>query len=139
MRNRYAAVLQECMEAAGIDKAQHEYKPWLIKVLVYELLLGNKKITGGGAGPRLVKGSKEKLADALVKILERQGVASAVGLLPESERDSLSLPKYARVNTFKTSVAKVCLFLSLSLCLSVSLYVSVCLYVRVCVYACEFW
>ena len=40
------------MEAAGIDKQQSDYKPWLIKVLVYELLLGKKKITGGGAGPR---------------------------------------------------------------------------------------
>ena len=47
--SRYANVLQECMEAAGIDQQQHEFKPWLIKVLVYELLLGNKKITGGGA------------------------------------------------------------------------------------------
>jgi hypothetical protein len=95
------------MEAAGVDKEQHEYKPWLIKVLVYELLLGNKKITGGGAGPRLVKASKEKLSDALAKILEKKGVKSVAGLLPDSDRESLLLPKYARVNTLKTSVEKV--------------------------------
>ena len=109
--SRYANVLQECMEAAGIDQQQHEFKPWLIKVLVYELLLGNKKITGGGAGPRLVKGSKDRLMAALASILKRQGASSAFGLLPESERarmaESLSLPKYARVNTFKTSVEEV--------------------------------
>jgi hypothetical protein len=95
------------MEAAGVDKEQHEYKPWLIKVLVYELLLGNKKITGGGAGPRLVKASKQKLSDALAKILEKKGVKSVAGLLPDSDRASLLLPKYARVNTLKTSVEKV--------------------------------
>jgi len=104
---RYSAVLQECMEATGIDKQQDGFKPWLIKVLVYELLLGNRKITGGGAGPRLVKASKEKLADALAQLLKRRGAASALELLPESERESLSLPKYARVNTFKTSVNEV--------------------------------
>jgi putative methyltransferase len=95
------------MEAAGIDKQQHAYKPWLIKVLVYELLLGKKKITGGGAGPRLVKACKEKLTEALDKILQRQGVTSVIGLLPASQRESFALPKYARVNTFKTSVDKV--------------------------------
>jgi hypothetical protein len=104
---RYRALLQECMEHAGIDKKQLNYKPWLIIVLVYELLLGNRKITGGGAGPRLVKEHKQKLTEALASILQRHGASCAMELLPESERQSMALPKYARVNTFKSSVDEV--------------------------------
>ncbi len=95
------------MEQAGIDKQQRDYKPWLIKVLVYELLLGNRKITGGGAGPRLVKENKQKLAEALASMLQRRGASCALELLPESERQSIALPKYARVNTFRSSVDEV--------------------------------
>lgn len=100
-------MLQECMEQAGIDRQQRDYKPWLIKVLVYEMLLGNRKITGGGAGPRLVKENKQKLAEALASMLQKHGASCALELLPESERQSIALPKYARVNTFRSSVDEV--------------------------------
>ena len=49
----------------------------------------------------------EELTEALASILQRHGASCAMELLPESERQSMALPKYARVNTFKSSVDEV--------------------------------
>ena len=101
---RFADILQECFEAVGIAEKEQEYGPFLLRILAYELLLGAKKIKGGGAGPRLIKEYKTQLSEALAAIAEKRGVVIGKELLPEETRNADARPRYVRVNTLKLSV-----------------------------------
>ena len=90
--------------AAGIAKRQADFQPWLLKVFAYEILIAKRKIKGGGAAARVIKDNEEALRSAFHAVMRKENAATPHELLPESEREYLRIPRYARVNTIKIAV-----------------------------------
>eukprot|EP00960_Hanusia_phi_P013205 385084-Hanusia_phi.AAC.7 len=104
---RLSKLIDECMQKAELASEEKRFKPFLLKVLVYEVLFGKKKIQGGGEASRLVKGHREKLENALKDVLEKKGIKNIETLSHDnSHRPSQNL-KYLRVNTLKTTMQDV--------------------------------
>lgn len=76
----------------------------MVKVLLYELLIGKGKIQGGGAVSRFVKENAAAVREALEKQMAKEGAKAPSDLLPVAHREVI-MPRYARVNTLKISVA----------------------------------
>ncbi|KAL6057706.1 putative 28S rRNA (cytosine-C(5))-methyltransferase [Balamuthia mandrillaris] len=81
----------------------------LIAIMVFDLILGKGKIQGGGNLKKMLLKYKSALVAALVRLKVRSKAKTNEDLLPEHIRQSqsLSLPRYARVNLLKTNVASV--------------------------------
>ena len=73
-------------------------------VMSYELLFGKKKITGGGAVKRKIMGLKEKLEDGLNSLMKQKNLDNVQNLLSNQITQTLTLPKYIRVNEIKLSL-----------------------------------
>ena len=83
---------------------------WLVRVMVYDLLFGSRKmIQGGGALKGAILRERKHLESALNTHMTEVGVTSHKELLPERLRGKggAKLPRYARVNTVKTTVQHV--------------------------------
>ncbi|EKX41496.1 hypothetical protein GUITHDRAFT_112468 [Guillardia theta CCMP2712] len=104
---RLSNLIDECMKTTGLASEENRFKPFLLKVLVYEILLGKKKIQGGGEASRLVKGHREGLVKALGRQLEKRGIKSVDDLSRESAHRPSHNLKYLRVNVLRTTMAEV--------------------------------
>jgi 25S rRNA (cytosine2278-C5)-methyltransferase len=98
---KYAQILEDVMKLCGLytNLTQMFRKHFLIVVL-YDMLIG-KGIEGGGQIKRELKKHEGALKTALTTIMKERGVTELKGLLPESVRKSVPMPRYARVNTLK--------------------------------------
>ncbi|XP_020796475.2 probable 28S rRNA (cytosine-C(5))-methyltransferase isoform X2 [Boleophthalmus pectinirostris] len=102
--HKFSAVLEEVISATKLLKLTRLKLP-LAKVLVYDLLLGHGLKCGGAWKAALLK-NRVRLQAALARIKVRQGVSNNQDLIPVSAQpEELTLPRYVRVNTLKTSVA----------------------------------
>jgi hypothetical protein len=79
---------------------------WLVRVMVYDLLFGSRKaIQGNGAMKLAILRHRTHLEQALTTHMNEVGVKTHTELLPERLRGKggAKLPRYARVNTLKTT------------------------------------
>jgi hypothetical protein len=75
-------------------------KKWIGHVMIYELLIGEKrKIEGGGAIKRLIVSHQNQLEEALNQLKKESGVEDTVGLLPESSRRQGDTASYERIHS----------------------------------------
>ena len=98
---------------SGEDGSADLFAPenkWLVRVMVYDLLFGGREsIQGGSSMKKAVLQQHQHLKAALAAHMLEVGVDKHVELLPERLRGKggAKLPRYARVNTLKTTLQEV--------------------------------
>ncbi|KAF0699330.1 Aste57867_10120 [Aphanomyces stellatus] len=77
----------------------------LFYIAIYDLLFGkDKKIQGGGYVKKTVLQHANALKTALVRLKIKQKVKADEDLLPEENRMTPKLPRYARINTLRAPI-----------------------------------
>eukprot|EP00850_Spirogloea_muscicola_P023636 SM000373S13618 [mRNA] locus=s373:46324:50619:- [translate_table: standard] len=102
---RYLPVLKEVVAATDLLKSTAKMQAELAYVLVYDLLFGQGLVSAGKA-EQAVLARKSALRACLARLLVKRQVSSAKDLLCSQVAGS-EMPRYARVNTLKTSVQDV--------------------------------
>lgn len=103
---KFKPVLESLIKDAGLADADCE-RPLLL-ILVYELILGQKrKIQGGGAVKRIVVEKASALRAALAKVKAERGATENIDLLSPAARLGAKIPRYARVNRVLDTVESV--------------------------------
>lgn len=101
---KFSSVLEEIIESTKLLK-QAKLKMPLAKVLVYDLLIG-RGLKCGGSWKTVMLKHRSRLQAALARLKVKQKVSKNEDLLPASVQKlfGIQLPRYARVNTLKTTV-----------------------------------
>ncbi|TNN60292.1 putative 28S rRNA (cytosine-C(5))-methyltransferase [Liparis tanakae] len=101
---KFSSVLEEIIESTKLLK-QAKLKMPLAKVLVYDLLIG-RGLKCGGSWKTVMMKHRPRLQAALARLKVKQKVSKNEDLLPASVQklSGIQLPRYARVNTLKTTV-----------------------------------
>jgi len=83
-------------------------------VMLYELLMGAGKISGGGRLKRAIMGQAEELMEGLVRLKAQKGLKAddAAELLLPVESRRFAFPRYVRINRLKISVDKAMQYLT---------------------------
>lgn len=103
---KYKSVLLEIITKTKILQQESSISKHEAIVLIYDYLLG-KGLQCGGRYKKLVYSRKSQLKSALALIKVKRKVSTNKDLIEQSVQDSLSLPKYLRINTLLTSKADV--------------------------------
>jgi putative methyltransferase len=99
---RYRPVITALLAAVpALSAVDAEDDQSLTNVLVYELLFGKGRITGGGQAKRRILESKDALCAALKDLLVARGVQSVAELVPDRAVNVPTLARFARVNALK--------------------------------------
>ncbi|XP_068589116.1 28S rRNA (cytosine-C(5))-methyltransferase [Cebidichthys violaceus] len=101
---KFSSILEELIESTKLLK-QTKLKMHLAKVLVYDLLIG-RGLKCGGSWKTMMMKHRSRLQAALARMKVKQNVSKNGDLLPDSVQRvvGVQLPRYARVNTLKTTV-----------------------------------
>ncbi|XP_030589648.1 28S rRNA (cytosine-C(5))-methyltransferase [Archocentrus centrarchus] len=104
---KFSSILQEIIESTKLLK-QTKLKMHLAKVLVYDLLIG-QGLKCGGSWKSVMMKHRSRLQAELARMKVKQKVSRSEDLLPPSVKQPAGdqLPRYARVNTLKTTVEDV--------------------------------
>eukprot|EP00850_Spirogloea_muscicola_P018585 SM000172S03058 [mRNA] locus=s172:85266:89635:+ [translate_table: standard] len=102
---RYLPVLKEVVAATDLLKSTAKMQAELAYVLVYDLLFGQGLVPAGKA-EQAVLARKSALRACLARLLVKRQVSSVKDLL-HSQIAGYEMPRYARVNTLKTTVQDV--------------------------------
>ena len=96
---KYKSVLINVLNAGGVSAQSLDVgSQGLVEVMLYELLIGNGKIRGGGAVKRQLLAHIEELRAALQAQLSAAGATTVAELLPAHVRLAQLLPQYLRIN-----------------------------------------
>ncbi|XP_047196326.1 probable 28S rRNA (cytosine-C(5))-methyltransferase isoform X3 [Hippoglossus stenolepis] len=108
---KFSSVLLELIESTKLLK-QTRLRPHLALVLVYDLLIGQGLKCGGSWKVMMMK-HRSRLQAALARMKVKQKVSRNEDLLPAGVQKAAgeSLPRYVRVNTLKTTVEDVGVYL----------------------------
>ncbi|KAK6473442.1 putative 28S rRNA (cytosine-C(5))-methyltransferase [Huso huso] len=99
---KYAKILEEIITSTGLLK-QNKLRMNVAKVLVYDLLIG-RGVKCGGSWKALIMKHRARLQAALARLKIKRKVSRNEDLLPKaSQAQGKQPPRYARVNTLKTS------------------------------------
>ena len=105
---RYKHILESVIDMSGVMKIDRKMNPGLVLVMVYDLLFGSSQsIEGGGGVKKILISQENKLRTALARIKVQHGVRDDEDLLPKEIRFAAQLPRYARVNTLRSTVESV--------------------------------
>ncbi|RKP12880.1 williams-Beuren syndrome critical region protein 20 copy A [Piptocephalis cylindrospora] len=105
---KYKLVLEDVIEGVGLLKTEKKVNlsKSLALVLCHDLLLTKrgppKSILMAPAASGVVK-NKSRLAAELARLKVRRGVQEISDLLPASVKNAVTIPRYVRVNTLKTT------------------------------------
>eukprot|EP00946_MAST-07B_sp_MAST-7B-sp1_P003050 g3050.t1 len=90
------------------------HNKWLVRLMVHDLLFGKRRNIHDGASDALrtaLMRERARLEDLLAKRMAIAGVETRKELIPErlrgGKRGGAGLPRYARVNSLKTSIDEV--------------------------------
>lgn len=75
-----------------------------MKVMIYELLFGKGKISGGGVVKRKLLIHEQQLRDALNQLMRDERKVVHADLLPDTVTQADNLPKFVRINEIKWSI-----------------------------------
>ncbi|CAM9754456.1 unnamed protein product [Lampetra fluviatilis] len=104
---RYEPVLHQLLESSRLLRSEKRLDRQLAKLLVFDLLLGHG-VKCGGRWKVMMKRHAAELGSALARMKVRHGVSTNLDLLTavggRAATKEILLPRYARVNTLKTTV-----------------------------------
>ncbi|XP_023217073.1 probable 28S rRNA (cytosine-C(5))-methyltransferase isoform X2 [Centruroides sculpturatus] len=103
---RYKHALACIVNKVKLFEKEKKFDIYLAWVLVYDLLLGLKKLPGNSEPVNIILKYESRLKEALEKHLKEKSAASAEELVKDIFKPSM-LPRYVRVNTILTTVADV--------------------------------
>jgi len=105
---KYDHVLSNLVDVVFVDEMRERQK-CVIQAMVYDLLFGKKKILGGGSLKKMIMKKRSRLVSQLARMKITQGAIEDEDLLPPHLRAAakLKIPRYARVNTLKTTKEEV--------------------------------
>lgn len=105
---KYGNVLEDIFNRIGVSATSLDVGRGMMKVLTYELLFGQGKITGGGAVKRKLMEIKDQLTEALQQEMDKKGTTSHAGLLSTQISIAACMNKYVRINILKVSDQQHC-------------------------------
>ena len=73
----------------------------ILRVMLYDLLFGSKKINGGGTIKKKILSVEVVIQEALHEMMDEKGVTKYEDLLSDFAKTNSTLPRYIRVNTLK--------------------------------------
>lgn len=100
-------------EVVSATKFKTEYRrlkkhdKHLFLIMLFDLLIGSKKIQGGGRMKKMIFSHRNAFTTALVRLKLRKGARSDTDLIPAHLSEKSKAPRYARVNTLVTSLGSV--------------------------------
>jgi len=94
------------LKDAGIMRRSLATNQGLMYVMLYDHLFG-RGIQGGGAVKRAIKMNDTKLKEALNKLMKKKNVSCVKELVAHEIRDAPEIPRFARVNLWKTTAEAV--------------------------------
>jgi 25S rRNA (cytosine2278-C5)-methyltransferase len=101
---KFLPVLREMMKTSGLSAKQLEVKSGVLQVMLYELIFGTGKISGGGVVKRKIMEYKDTLIQLRDKYMD--GKSKYEELLSESVQAAAKLPLYVRVNEAKMAISE---------------------------------
>ena len=101
---KYQSILHDVLNYCGVDAKSLHVDSGVLDVMLYELLLGKKKIQGGGQVKRKLLEYASDLSHALGAILKKRGVSQVSELLPQRILKSSEVRRYLRINELKLEV-----------------------------------
>lgn len=102
---KFSQIIRSLLEETGLSADLDVSNAGLLYVMVYELLFGSGKISGGGAVKRTITAHTTALKNLLAEKMKTVNAQSIYDLLPKSIQAHSSLPKYVRINEIKLSIA----------------------------------
>lgn len=101
---KYQSTIQQIMQDSGISAEKMDVDTFVLEVMIYELLFGQKKITGGGVVKRRIMEYLDTLKEMLSKHMTTNHVINKNDLIPDHIREAGKLPKYIRINEIKMNI-----------------------------------
>jgi 25S rRNA (cytosine2278-C5)-methyltransferase len=98
---KFNEVIDSILSTCKCDSQELGVDEFVLKVMIYELFFGKKKIKGGGAVKRIVMSKFTLIENSLKEEMERKGKVSPDQLQSDIILESSSLPKYVRINRIK--------------------------------------
>ena len=98
---KYSQVISELLATVGVNPFKVEVNYGILLVMIYELLFGKKKISGGGVVKRKVMEFHAKLSLALQEKLLANNTTDPATLLPDHVTQAASINLHVRVNSLK--------------------------------------
>jgi 25S rRNA (cytosine2278-C5)-methyltransferase len=102
---KFNEVITDLLRESGTDAQTLDVDEFVLRVMIYELFFGKKKIQGGGAVKRVIMSNFALFEKVLLEELIRKGKTSYVHLQSDIILSSSNLPKYVRINVIKMQVA----------------------------------
>lgn len=99
---KFKGVLDEILQKCNISAKSLDVRQGLLLVMLYELLLGHNKISGGGSVKRKILEHEVELKQHLAILM--QGKSDKHELLPQNVIDAMNLQKFVRVNEVKLTI-----------------------------------
>lgn len=101
---KYKETIVKLLAACSISAESLDVREGVLMVMVYELLFGEGKISGGGSVKRKITEHIGKLREALSTVMV--GKSSHTELLPQSVLDHAKIGAFIRVNTVKVGITE---------------------------------
>jgi 25S rRNA (cytosine2278-C5)-methyltransferase len=98
---KYNEVIDNLLKSSKCDSQELGVDEFVLKVMIYELFFGKKKIKGGGVVKRMIMSKFDLFEDTLREEMEKKGKTSHEQLQSDIILESSSLPKYVRINKIK--------------------------------------
>jgi 25S rRNA (cytosine2278-C5)-methyltransferase len=98
---KYSEVINDMLLGSGTDSKTLDVDEFVLKVMIYELFFGKKKIQGGGTVKRVIMSNFPLFEKVLLEELSRKGKTSYLHLQSDIILSSSNLPKYVRINVIK--------------------------------------
>eukprot|EP00112_Aurelia_sp_Birch-Aquarium-sp1_P017743 Seg415.2 transcript_id=Seg415.2/GoldUCD/mRNA.D3Y31 product="putative 28S rRNA" protein_id=Seg415.2/GoldUCD/D3Y31 len=97
---KYKKITSKLLERLNVEETDNEISPTLQLILVYDLLFGRGVRCGGKIG-KFARTNKKRLLELLTEFQESKED------MKDADTTTVSLPRYVRVNSLKTSVEEV--------------------------------
>lgn len=100
---KYQGVLDDVLKRCKLLKRlKQAYRPNFLYVMLFDLIIG-RGIEGGGKVKRELRKHEAALKSALASLLKENNTTEVRDLLPDSIKNSITMPRYARVNTLSSA------------------------------------
>ena len=103
---KHQSILHDVLNLCGISAKSLQVDSGLLDVMLYELLLGKKKIQGGGQVKRKILEYSSELTQALHELMTKNSASHVSALLPDAVQRMAQVHRYLRINELKIDITQ---------------------------------